>query len=271
MIQTPLIAQHVEGHRDRHTPYLQLSRLEQLNKMCDDMANYARTTLWGHPSLLPPLQLPYEITSIWVNQQKVYRNFTSTIMDHCTESNVQTYYQQKYSWSSEDFNNINWDAVHSAMHMCSPSTRTWIGKFACGFFGTAQMMARREKWLECHCPRCGLATESNVHVIQCPNPAARERMILQLTDLYTWMRGMGVGHEFVLEFKRCTPAWLDDTEVDKRDSLSFPFRAQLAIGWTHLIFGRLHLEFVTHVTSIFRTCGVRREGQRFIVLLIHRL
>ena len=95
--------------------------------------------------------------------------------------------------------------------------------------------------------------------------------MLRLTDLYTWMKGMGVGSDFVHKFEKFITTWLDDIEIEDRDSLSFPFRAQLTLGWNHLIFGRIHLEFVNHIASIYRTCGVLREAQRFITLLIHCL
>lgn len=270
-IQTPLPAKHVEGHHDRHIPFMQLSRLEQLNKMCDDMANYACTTLWNYPEIQSPLQLPYEDTSIWADQRKIYRNFMSTLTDHCAELAMKSYYKQKYSWTDVDFESINWDAVHATMHMYSPSTRTWIGKFASGFIGTAQMRFRREKWIDAHCPCCNTITETNIHVIKCSNPATRERMTLQLTDLYTWMKGIGVGSDFVSDFEKRTIAWLDDADIENRNSLSLPSRAQLALGWTHLMFGRIHLEFINHITVLYQTRGVRREAQRFITLLIHRL
>ena len=155
--------------------------------------------------------------------------------------------------------------------MCSPATRTWIGKFSCGFIGTGQMMARREQWLEMACPCCGVAAETNIHVMQCPDPANRQSIQLDLKDLSTCMKSMGVGKEFTSQFEQCTDAWLDNKDVTNGNSPPFPFRAQLALGWHHLILGRIHLGFQAHVETIYTTRGVRREAQRFIALLIQRL
>ena len=43
-IKSPLHAQHVEGHKDRYVSYENLTRIEQLNYQCDELANYARVT-----------------------------------------------------------------------------------------------------------------------------------------------------------------------------------------------------------------------------------
>ena len=220
---------------------------------------------------MPPLHFPYEQTSVWIQHVKIYRNFNSCIIDQCSDKQIRRYYRRKYTWSDIDFESVCWDVISQAMHMCSPSTRTWISKFSCGFLGTGQMMARREKWLDMSCPCCSHTPETSSHVITCEFPANRQRVLLILEDSYTWMKKMGVGLDFIQNFRTCTDAWLTKTEPPNRQHLPYAFQAQFDFGWRHLMFGCIHQSMCEHVQEIYIMNGIRRESQRFCMLLVHRL
>lgn len=94
LISTPLKTQHVEGHKDRYTSYNDMTQDEQLNHQCDSVANYARTSLWPHPQVMPPLLLSSESTSVWIHGVKQYRHFNSSLLDHCCNDQVRRYYRR---------------------------------------------------------------------------------------------------------------------------------------------------------------------------------
>lgn len=143
-IKTPITFQYVEGHRDRTTPYSKLTRTEQLNVDCDTITKTVRSNTSTIYDLTSPLHLPCESISIWHHDRKIYTSFNHHLAQiGCTDI-VQSYYCNKYKWISIQFQQVNWTAIDKAMYMCTPSTRTWISKFACGFIGTAQMLSRRE-------------------------------------------------------------------------------------------------------------------------------
>ena len=242
-----------------------------LNKQCDDLENFSRTELWNHTAVIPPLDIPYETTAIYIGAHKVYRNFQTTLLDQCSTPIAYEYYTRKYNWAPDTFSNINWEAAHTVMHMCSPATRTWVSKFSSGFLGTIQMMSRRDQWIDMKCPCCNNENETQFHVIQCPAPAPRQRLLLLFTDLYTWMRKMGIGNDFVTHFETYTQAWLHTNPVPIEVALPYPFRAQLDIGWTHMLFCRMHLSFVDHIAEIYHVKGVHREAQRFCSLLVYKM
>lgn len=82
---------------------------------------------------------------------------------------------------------------------------------------------------------------------------------------------MGVGHDFVHHFRNCTEAWLADTHPNDQLNLPFAFTTQFNFGWSHLMFGRIHHALCDHIHDIYTRTGIKREAQRFLTLLIHRI
>lgn len=109
-------------------------------------------------------------------------------------------------YCGKNFETINWGAIQRAMSTCSLSTRIWIAKYSCGFVGTAQVLARREYWLENRCPRCGHHNETYMHVIQCPHPPHREQMLRRLGEFKMWLKARHIDADIIQDIIMITTA-----------------------------------------------------------------
>ena len=124
MIRTPLIPQIVQGHRDRHVPLSELTHIESSNYECDLLSKYACTLLQPFKESQPTLRLPFETAAIWYKGTKIYKDFNNTIIEKCSLPWTRQYFTNKYNWTNDDFNSINWGAIKTAMTLCSFSART---------------------------------------------------------------------------------------------------------------------------------------------------
>ena len=175
-IQTKLCPERVKGHKDDEIPWEDLSRLEQLNVECDQIAKHARSTMKDHMEVMSSLHLPYEKIGLYHEGIKLYKNFGPYMIEKCNERRAKTYCCRKYHWTPNQFRSIKWDALSGAMKRCTPSTSKLISKFSCGFVGTAKTLSRREYWLDSACPLCNVMEEDNTHIICCPHPPHRQRI-----------------------------------------------------------------------------------------------
>ena len=270
-IRTPITFQYVEGHRDDTVPYTQLTRTEQLNVECDTIAKTIRSNSATIHDLTPPLHLPHERISLWHNHSKIYSKYNHHLARIGCTTSAQNYYCNKYKWTTAQFHQVNWHAIDKAMHMCTPSTRTWISKFACGFIGTAQMLSRREYWLESKCPRCLSAIENNEHVIKCPSECCRTDLLKSLSDLYDWMKTTNTAPILQSEIMRLTNHWID-YDIDTTILSPCPaITSQIRLGWSHFIFGRIHCDITTLQDNHYLSIGSKRDSRSWTAQLIQRL
>ena len=121
-IQSPFRPTRVAGHRDDTTPIEQLSRLERLNVECDYIAKYARKHMQPHKALMPTLSLPYERLALYHHEEKIYKDYHTIMLEKSHERSARTYYCRKYAWTEDQFSQVNWNTIDSAMKRCTPST-----------------------------------------------------------------------------------------------------------------------------------------------------
>ena len=270
-IRTPLTFEYVEGHRDKIIAYSNLTRTEQLNVDCDSIAKTIRSNTDTVQDLTPVLILPYERILIWHRNQKIYNNFAHHLDQIGCTDKAEQYYCNKYNCTHIQFHSINWPAIDKAMHLCTPSTRTWISKFSCGFIGSAQMLSRREYWLEPTCPRCRSHVETCVHIIKCTSDLCRTALNESLNDLYAWMTTTSTASILQNEIKRITTYWLDN-EVDTSIISPCPaVTSQITLEWNHFVFGRIHRDITALQNNHYITIGSKRDARSWSAQLIQRL
>ena len=193
------------------------------------------------------------------------------MIEKCNESRAKTYYCRKYHWTSDQFQSINWDIITSSMTKCNVSTAKWVSKFSCGFVGTAKTLARREYWLGSHCPLCNNTDEDNTHIICCPHPPHRERVLNNLQDLYEWMEFINFPPTILDEIKRANEIWLNDQTLSGITSHIPCIQSQIELGWQHFIYGRTHVEIAYQIQCHYDRTRHRRSSQQVLSQLIYRL
>ena len=60
------------------------------------------------------ITFPHEGLSLWIADKKVYTNFCNTIKSEFYAREAQQRLSHKYGWNSDEFNKIDWDALHKS-------------------------------------------------------------------------------------------------------------------------------------------------------------
>ena len=270
LIRSLLIPTIVQDHRDREVHQSELTTLESLNYECDLIAKFARVHMQMCPGATPSLRLPFESIAIWLDDKKIYKNFNSELLNFCSMPQIRAYYMKKYQWDQTAFQAINWEAINSAMKLVSFSTRTWLSKFNCGFIGTAAMLSYREYWLHDSCPLCSLTKETNQHILQCPHPPHRQKLLMLLNDLKIWLSTSNCEPILASEIIRITTLWMNPQNHHITSNCP-PIQHQIQIGWHHLLFGKISKRITEWQHNYVIAHSLRRDAQSWTSRFIQKI
>lgn len=193
------------------------------------------------------------------------------MIEKCSLPWTQQYFTNKYNWTNDDFNSINWEAIKTAMTFCSFSIRTWVSKLNYVFIGTASMLAHREYWLDDHCPLCRRTRETTVYLVQGPHPPHRQKALLILQELSTWLTTSNCEPTLAAEIVRITTLWITEGSAAGLNSAYPPIQQQIDLGWQHFIFGKITKSITQWQHNYVQIDKLRREAQFWTFRLVQKL
>jgi hypothetical protein len=164
---TNLTYKWVKSHQDSRMAWQCLTLKEQLNTMCDTLANGAVTrglTLGTPPTA--PMLLPFKQAAVVVDGIKITsqiapaiqfalgkveaRNFYTKAVDRVRGSN-----RGGLGWYKEHFDKVNWEALSRALKHKPKGFQLWLSKQSIGVCATQKNTARIQDVLNDCCPNCG--------------------------------------------------------------------------------------------------------------------
>ena len=258
---------HVRGHQDSKKKFEELTRLEQLNVMCDKYAKEAN-------SYIQPIQsvhLRDEGLSLWHQDQKIYSSFRQNIKQLYWNEKAQAILCTKYGWEPATFRSICWDALDRAMHMLSSPIRIRIAKFVTHTLPVGRVMERRGGWQQSFCPRCGKDDETPHHVVKCDNDEARITLKKALLDLESKLILLDTEPRLLSELITSISTWLTVGKVRKSKSTCRPIECQNQLGWHHFIEGRLHKSFQDYMDQYYTNIGSNKNGELWATIMIQTM
>ena len=258
---------HVRGHMDQHQQYQKLSRMEQLNVICDKYAREANN------SLLPQaaVHFPDEGLSLWHNEQKIHSNFKKSLKSIYWRNKALTVIKLKYDWNDEMFHSIDWIALEKAMNMMHTSLKIRISKFVTKTLPVGGTMDRRKEWMEPFCPRCGFANETPSHVIQCPHQDARKILKGALKKFESILNRLETENKLQIQIIICLTNWITQGNTFPPRNILEPIQAQLDLGWKHFMEGRIVISFRTYMDQHYKNTGSKKNGTNWVAIVIHSL
>jgi hypothetical protein len=184
----------VDGHKDKHTPFVCLTPLEKLNCLAD---HDAKTRLLRTLSRLettattPPTTVPDTIFGegirIVVGLRKVTGNPKNTISEHMYRAVIAKELDKQGSLNHSAFPLVNWDAIGTALSGRSPSFRAWATKHVTGQCGVGSKMHEWKFWETSNCPCCNHPDEITTHLPFCPSDPMQEAYATQLANFSDWL------------------------------------------------------------------------------------
>ena len=171
---------HVKGHQD--APYSQLDFSSQLNHHMDSRA---KAFLRRKPSVSLP-SIFMEPWTAYISGEKISGSLQLSLREHCTASDLLTWWSTKQQSQASSFHQIDWDALQKAMTSLKLTRRHWIAKHAAGICGVGTVL-QRWKWQDhATCPRCS-ETEDAAHVWVCRAPSSIQVWEESIAWLDKWM------------------------------------------------------------------------------------
>ena len=101
---------HIKGHQDQHKPYGELSLSAQLNVDADALANqYMR----DHPDLdySPTIMFPSCKAQLHLRDGTATHRLKQFLRDARLGPSLQTKLKEKYKWSQQIFQDVDWEAA----------------------------------------------------------------------------------------------------------------------------------------------------------------
>ena len=271
-IVTNLSAHHVNGHSDDSKSFQNLTRLEQLNVICDKLAKTTRSGLEMIDYTNEAIVTKKESYGIFVNESKVCKNFKSTLLSEVGKQEAYKYYLEKYNWQKDVFNYVDWNTNEAAMHLMSPSTRTWITKFVTNTLPLGKNMVRRKHWSEEYCPRCkSHAIETKNHLYQCQHVDSNKIYRDGVKELSNWLNFINTEEDLSQDILKAMQMLREGSGNMVYEFRTKPMREQMKLGLTHLLEGRLVKSFRTHQNDHYKKELSKRTGKNWCKLFVTKI
>lgn len=241
----------VKAHMDDILEWSELSREQQLNVMCDELAKRAAEDAINtngkrhHPS--EPTLLPHEHIAVYVNNYKQTTDPAESIRYSRSKQLARIFLTTEIGWSTQQFDLVDWDSLHKCLRSKPDGFKTWLAKQHSNFCATRLQMKRWYGADESSCPSCGAPDERAEHLCKCRCTDRRKLLIECTTDLVRWMSIGDNTHPDLI-------TWVEQyilgqskfpTVFDYPTStLKNLIKEQNIIGWRNFMEGRISKQFL---------------------------
>ena len=259
---------HVKGHQK-----LPLDELDIQSRLNHQMDFRAKSFLRTCPPV-PSSDIFLEPWYVSVSGEKFSGNLRTDLREHCTASDLLTWWSYRQKPQASSFHLTDWDALHSAMESLRLTRRHWIAKHAAGICGVGKVLKRWKWQRHDQCPRCS-QPEDAVHVWVCQAAPAVAVWEDSIERLNLWMKKsntLPLLREFLcrqlLRWKRG-----EDLHVDCSCPPLFlqAIQDQAQIGWHAFLEGRVSKHWAVVQQAHYTSIGKKNTGQRWLSLLIRKL
>lgn len=192
-----------------------LPLLAQLNVEADAIATqYQRDH--GHHQTVVPLTERAGV-HLHLPSRTIILHYENALRFHITAAPLQTFMQQKYSWTSVVFSYINWGA-HGSYFRKHLSKRTHLIKFVHGILPVNATIHRKDP-IRNRCPVCKNCRETWTHVMRCTAAGRGEGRSTTLSAIDSTCVDWNTDPLVRQIVRTAISGWLDQT--DPRDPNSY--------------------------------------------------
>jgi hypothetical protein len=200
LVRTSFRYKHVKAHQDKLKPWRDLTLSEQLNVLCDGLANRAVKGYLKRdsPSRRATSLLPLEKAAVFINNKKTTTDVGPNARYLLGAEEVRRFYTSPavlvrgvnkggLGWSGERFDQVAWTDLDRALRSKPDMYQLWLAKQCIGICTTQRNLARIQDILDDRCPNCGQGPERSTHLNCCPNHGCTLLLKESVAKLVTWM------------------------------------------------------------------------------------
>lgn len=176
-----IVYEHVRAHQDRILPWSMLSLEQQLNVICDELANEAVVRAISEGALgSGPKLLPHEKVAVILDGIKLTTDVGAEVRYRLGKEDAERFYTKPRNmvrgtnrgglgWSHERFRSVAWHCLEAALRSKPDMFQIWLSKQCIGICATRRNTARIQDILDDKCPNCLQPRETNDHLNRCPD------------------------------------------------------------------------------------------------------
>jgi hypothetical protein len=124
------VKSHQESSKSKNYP-------ARLNAMADELAAQQGTKMKG-----PKTTVSTRFVHLVIEQRYVTRDSQRWLMDSASRIPIQQYYQEKYGWSTKEFNEIAWDIQYKVLMRYDVNDQRRLLKYVHGWLPTNHCLHR---------------------------------------------------------------------------------------------------------------------------------
>jgi hypothetical protein len=124
---------HVYGHAEKHKHKSEFTLVESLNSYCDHLACLGRQRAIGSTRDITTQLLPREKIALFLDAQKQTSDISDPARYFISKANAQKFYIEELGWTSEQFEAVDWDALHWTLSKKKLMYSLWLSKQASKF------------------------------------------------------------------------------------------------------------------------------------------
>ena len=267
---------HVKAHQDDHDDISNLEqRQAQLNCMCDTGAKSEIQTA-DLQDLPKQRAFPLEPICLFVGDEKM----TSDTGEHIRYSAHKTLAKEVFHslkiLTAEQFDEVDWQHVHLALHSVPRLFQTWACKQVTGIAATNLQMSYRDG-RDAICPCCTEEIETTSHILHCDESGRVEALLATADELSNWLDEVNTDPDIadcIVEYvKGRGGKTMRDIEADLELPPEFKEVAvsQDKIGWQRMLEGMISKEFVRLQQYYWAEAGIRASADKWASGLVTRL
>jgi hypothetical protein len=237
---------HVKSHQDKEQPdTLQLPWKAQLNVLCDRLATRQLAVC---PLVTRVTPNPYCNAYISHGNNTISGQLRKSLFCAASQPIARDYLIRRYQWSPDTFASIAWEPCHAAIHSLTTPDHRFVTKLIHKLLPIGFRLKQRQAHMPSGCPTCDAPVEDDWHWIACPSRL--EWRTKQATALSCRLVSLKTEPGLKIIFLRAFKALLStgDFTISATDTYSASEQSvvdsQSAIGWQHLLFGRLSSEWI---------------------------
>ncbi len=166
--------------------------------------------------------------------QRIYKDIPTLLYEIVHAEQAKQYSLSKDCISTEDFEQVNWEAIDKAMKESQRMRRVFVSKQSSGMCGVGKFMVGWRERESPDCPRCGKFFEDAPHVWVCSGLDADKVWDTSLTRLEEWMSSVQTGPDAQTTILHYLKGW----KYNNTQSIDLPTKIQdLALsqskqGWS---------------------------------------
>ncbi len=201
LVQSDFRYKHVKAHQDKLKPWRELTQSEQLNVLCDGLANRAVKGYLERdsPTHRSTSLLPLEKAAVFIDNEKTTTDMGPNAWYLLGADEARRFYtspvvlvrgvnQGGLGWSRESFDQVAWPDLSQALRSKPDMYQLWLSKQCIGICATRRNLARIQDILDDRYPNCGQGSERLTHLNRCPDHGRTMLFKESVAKLGTWMR-----------------------------------------------------------------------------------